>query len=308
MRDLGFRGVMVCTHANGTDWDDPSLFPILEAAAALGAVVYYHPMRGRANSWMGKYHLRNLIGNPLETTMALACLIFGGVFDKLPNLKTCFSHAGGYGVLGIGRFDHGHEVRPEATGIAHLPSDYVRRIWVDTITHSERTLRYIVDTVGADRVVLGSDYPADMGEPYPAGFIESCGSLSERRRWPFSAATPRNCSGSRSRPQAELSPHDLKSRIGSAEIDPLKRRLVDAERLQVPGIRHPARLDGTGNIDHRAEPWRTPNEPAKRERAKSVVIFVPQVFPSCIATTEVNSCCAAHKQMQMRHTSHANFA
>jgi aminocarboxymuconate-semialdehyde decarboxylase len=114
--------------------------------------------------------------------MALACLIFGGVFDKLPDLKTCFSHAGGYGVLGIGRFDHGHEVRPEATGIAHLPSDYVRRIWVDTITHSERTLRYIVDTVGADRVVLGSDYPADMGEPDPVGFVESCASLSEAEK------------------------------------------------------------------------------------------------------------------------------
>src|SRR5690606_24365087 len=71
MRDLGFRGVMVCTHVNGTDWDDPSLFPVLEAAAALGAVVYYHPGRGRADSWLKKYHLRNLIGNPLETTVTL---------------------------------------------------------------------------------------------------------------------------------------------------------------------------------------------------------------------------------------------
>jgi len=178
VRDLGFAGTMVCTHVNGTDWDDAALFPILEAAAALDAVVYYHPSRGRANAWLTKYHLRNLIGNPLETTVALASLIFGGVYDKLPDLKTCFSHAGGYGVLGIGRFDHGHEVRPEATGIAALPSDYVRRIWVDTITHSERSLRYIVDTVGADRVVLGSDYPADMGEPYPVDFVESCASLS----------------------------------------------------------------------------------------------------------------------------------
>jgi aminocarboxymuconate-semialdehyde decarboxylase len=81
-------------------------------------------------------------------------------------------------VLGVGRFDHGYEVRPEATGIAALPSDYVRRVWVDTITHSERTLRYIVDTVGADKVVLGSDYPADMGEPYPVDFVESCDSLT----------------------------------------------------------------------------------------------------------------------------------
>jgi aminocarboxymuconate-semialdehyde decarboxylase len=173
---------MVCTHVNGVDWDDPSLFPILEAAEALGAVVYFHPSGGRANSWLLKYHLRNLIGNPLETTVALASLIFGGAYDKLPNLKTCFSHAGGYGVLGVGRFDHGHEVRPEASGIAQLPSDYVRRIWVDTITHNERSLRYIVDTVGADRVVLGSDYPADMGEPYPVDFIESCGSLSDTEK------------------------------------------------------------------------------------------------------------------------------
>ena len=179
VNDHGFRGTMVCTHVNGTDWDDPGLFPILEAASSLGAVVYFHPSRGRANSWLANYHLRNLIGNPLETTVALASLIFGGVYDKLPSLKTCFSHAGGYGVLGVGRFDHGHEVRPEATGIAHLPSDYVRRIWVDTITHSERTLRYIVDTVGVDRVVLGSDYPADMGEPYPVDFVESCNSLSQ---------------------------------------------------------------------------------------------------------------------------------
>lgn len=182
VRDLGLRGTMVCTHVNGTDWDDPTLFPILEAAAGLGVVVYYHPSRGRANALLPKYHLRNLIGNPFETTVALASLIFGGVYDKLPDLKTCFSHAGGYGVLGIGRFDHGYEVRPEATGIAGLPSDYVRRIWVDTITHSERTLRYIVDTVGADRVVVGSDYPADMGEPYPVDFVESCDSLTAREK------------------------------------------------------------------------------------------------------------------------------
>ena len=175
---LGFKGFMVCTHVGGLDWDDPALFPVLEAAASTGAVIYFHPSDGRANSWLKKYHLRNLIGNPLETTVTLASLIFGGIFDKLPDLKTCYSHAGGYGVLGIGRFDHGVEVRPEASGIAALPSDYVRRIWVDTITHSERTLRYIVDTVGADRVVLGSDYPADMGEPQPVDFIESCDSLT----------------------------------------------------------------------------------------------------------------------------------
>jgi len=174
----GFPGVMIGSNVNGTDWDDASLFPVLAAAEALGAVLYFHPARGRADHFLGRYHFANLIGNPLETAVALGCLIFGGVFDRLPSLRTCFAHAGGYGVLGVGRLDHGHEVRPEAAGIARLPSDYVRACWFDTITHSERALRYILDVAGADKVVLGSDYPADMGEPRPVDFIEGCAGLT----------------------------------------------------------------------------------------------------------------------------------
>jgi len=178
----GFPGVMIGTNVNGTDWDDATLFPVLAAAEALGAVLYFHPARGRADHFLRRYHFSNLIGNPLETAVALGSLIFGGVFDKLPALRTCFAHSGGYGVLGVGRLDHGQKVRPEATGIAQLPSDYVRACWFDTITHSERTLRYIIDVVGADRVVLGSDYPADMGEPQPVDFIESCTSLTDAEK------------------------------------------------------------------------------------------------------------------------------
>jgi aminocarboxymuconate-semialdehyde decarboxylase len=178
VRDLAMPGVMIGTNVNGEDWDSPRLFPVLQAAEQLGAVLYFHPARGRADSWLTRYHLANLIGNPLETATALATLIFGGVFDRLPSLKTCFAHAGGYGVLGIGRIDHGHEVRPEASAIAKLPSDYVKACWFDTITHNERALRYLLDTVGAGQVVLGSDYPADMGEPRPVDWIESCASLS----------------------------------------------------------------------------------------------------------------------------------
>jgi aminocarboxymuconate-semialdehyde decarboxylase len=174
----GYPGVMIGTNVNGTDWDDATLFPVLAAAAELGAVLYFHPARGRADPFLRRYHFSNLIGNPLETAVALGCLIFGGVFDRLPGLKTCFAHAGGYGVLGVGRLDHGQSVRPEGAGIARLPSDYVRACWFDTITHSERTLRYILDVAGADRVVLGSDYPADMGEPQPVDFIEGCASLT----------------------------------------------------------------------------------------------------------------------------------
>ena len=178
VRDLGMPGVMVGTNVNGQDWDSDTILPVLRAAEELGAVIYYHPARGRADAWLQKYHFMNLIGNPLETAVALACLIFGGVFDRLPNLKTCFAHAGGYGVLGIGRLDRGREVRPEAVGIESLPSDYVRACFFDTITHNERALRYLVDTVGVGQVVLGSDYPADMGEPSPVAWVERCASLT----------------------------------------------------------------------------------------------------------------------------------
>jgi aminocarboxymuconate-semialdehyde decarboxylase len=182
VRDLRMPGVMIGTNVNGQDWDSAALLPVLQAAEELGAVVYFHPARGRADSWLTRYHLSNVIGNPLETAVALASLIFGGVFDRLPKLKTCFAHAGGYGVLGIGRMDHGHEVRPEASAIAKLPSDYVKACWLDIITHNERALRYLIDMVGISQVVLGSDYPADMGEPRPVDWIESCGILSTGER------------------------------------------------------------------------------------------------------------------------------
>lgn len=182
VRDLGLPGVMVATHVNGEDWDSEALFPVLEAAEALGAVVYVHPAQGRADGFLMRYHLRNLLGNPFETTIALACMIFGGVFDRLPRLKACFAHGGGYGVLGIGRMDHGAAARPEAAGVAALPSDYVRACWFDCITHGERALRHLIDVVGAERILLGSDHPADMGQPQPVRFIQSCGSLSARER------------------------------------------------------------------------------------------------------------------------------
>jgi aminocarboxymuconate-semialdehyde decarboxylase len=185
----GFPGVMIGTHVNGADWDDGRLFPVLAAAEALGAVLYFHPARGRADGFLTRYHFANLIGNPLETAVALGCLIFGGVFDRLPRLRTCFAHAGGYGVLGVGRLDHGRKVRPEATGIAALPSDYLRACWFDTITHSERALRHIIDVAGPDRLVLGSDYPADMGEPSPVDDIEACARLSVSERSAILGAT-----------------------------------------------------------------------------------------------------------------------
>ena len=179
IRDLGFDGALVATHVNGTDWDDPALYPVLEAARDLDALVFVHPARGRANAFLKKYHLKNLIGNPMETSIALASLIFGGVLDRLGDAKLCFAHGGGYGCLGIARMDHGHAVRAEAQGIEQLPSAYLRGLYFDSLVHGHRTLDQVIDLAGIDRVVLGSDYPADMGQPDPVTFIRSHPTLSE---------------------------------------------------------------------------------------------------------------------------------
>ena len=182
MTGLAFMGIIVSTNVGGVDWDAPELFPVLQAARDLKALVFMHPARGRGDSFLTRYHLRNLIGNPLETTIAIASLIFGGVLDRLPELDMCFAHGGGYACLGIGRMDRGKHVRPEARDMALLPSQYLTGLYFDSLVHSHPALSHLLDVVGADRVVLGSDYPADMGEPFPVEFVESHPDLTPGQR------------------------------------------------------------------------------------------------------------------------------
>jgi aminocarboxymuconate-semialdehyde decarboxylase len=178
----GFIGVMVGSHVDGLDWDSDELFPVLAAARDLGALVFIHPAHGRANTFLTRYHLRNLIGNPFETTVAVASLIFGGVLDRLPDLDICLAHGGGYATLGVDRLDQGRQVRAEAQDTSSLPSDYLRRLYYDTLVFSHRGLSNLIEVVGADRIVLGSDYPADMGEPRPVDFVESHPGLTDEER------------------------------------------------------------------------------------------------------------------------------
>jgi aminocarboxymuconate-semialdehyde decarboxylase len=183
VRDLGLLGVIVDTHVNGADWDSPTLFPVLEAAEALGAVVFIHPGMQRVAKLWPRYHFRNLIGNPLETTVAVASLIFGGVLDRLPQSKMFFAHAGGFACANVGRFDHGHEVRQETKGgAAKFPSDYLKHLYFDTITHNETALRNVIDVAGISQVVLGTDFPADMGEDRPVEWVMSCDTLAAEEK------------------------------------------------------------------------------------------------------------------------------
>lgn len=161
-------GAAVGTNVAGRHWDDPELFSVLEAADRLGALLFFHPAAVRFMSHMRRYHLRNLIGNPAETTLAMADLIFGGVMDRLPGLRMVFAHGGGYACFAAGRFDHGHRVRTEAREhIRDVPSEFMPRLYVDNLLHSDDALRYVVDTMGHSGVVLGTDYPADMGTTDP---------------------------------------------------------------------------------------------------------------------------------------------
>lgn len=181
--DLGLVGAAVGTHVNGENWDSPTLLPVLRAAEVLGALLFVHPAGSRVATALPNYHMRNFIGNPFETTVAIGSLIFGGVLDKVPDIKIVFAHGGGFACADAGRFDHGYTVRPEAREHPQLlPSQYLKRLYFDSLTHSAAALRYVVDTVGAQQVVLGSDYPADMGVERPADWVSSCSTLTAEEK------------------------------------------------------------------------------------------------------------------------------
>jgi aminocarboxymuconate-semialdehyde decarboxylase len=178
MTTLGLRGIAIGSHVDGRDWDDAELFPVLEAAAEAGALVFCHPLNPRGPDLLKRYYAGNLLGNPWETTMAVAAFIFGGVLDRLPELKLCFAHGGGYACAGVGRMDHGARVRPETGTATQLPSGYLRRLYFDSLTHGATALGALVEVVGAGHVLLGSDYPADMGDDDPVGSIDACDRLT----------------------------------------------------------------------------------------------------------------------------------
>ena len=179
MATPGMVGVSVGTHVGGSNWDEPHLFPVLQTAEQAGAVVFVHPAASRLKEAVPRYHMRNYIANPTETTIAIGSIIFGGIIDKLPELRLVFAHGGGYACWAYARFDHGYKVRPEAREHAsQLPSDYLGRMWYDSLVHGYGNLRRLVDVVGIGQVLLGTDFPADMGQPDPVRWIEGSG-LSE---------------------------------------------------------------------------------------------------------------------------------
>jgi aminocarboxymuconate-semialdehyde decarboxylase len=164
MTKLGLRGAMIGSHVYEKNLDDPSFEPLWATAEELGAFMFIHPVNVAGADRLKSYYLQNLIGNPLDTTIAAACLVFGGVLDRHPKLKIMLAHGGGFTPYQAARWEHGWAVRPEPKkNVPVQPKNIAKRFMYDTILHSDKTLEMMIALVGADHVLLGSDYPYDMG-------------------------------------------------------------------------------------------------------------------------------------------------
>ena len=173
---LGLRGAMVDPNGLGRPLGDRAFDPFWRAAADLAAPVILHPFLLEAVERFGRHYLHNLVGYPFETTLAAASLIFGGTLDRFPSLEIVLVHGGGLLPYHVGRFDRGHTTRAEtrADGAAR-PSGYLRRFHYDTLVQWPPALAYLVDLVGDDRVLLGSDHPFWLGDPAPARIVRQAG-------------------------------------------------------------------------------------------------------------------------------------
>src|SRR6058998_2863291 len=178
---LGLKGAELDTVVNGENWDEPKFLPLFKAAEAMGAVLFFHPQP--QNNFMmeraSRHGLPNSLGVIVEDAILVASLIFGGIFDACPDLKVCIAHGGGPACFGMGRLDRGWQVRAEArTHIHQPPSTYQRRLYYDCLTSSEAALRFLLDQVGTDRVVLGSDWPFVPWHHSPVAWVQGLTTLT----------------------------------------------------------------------------------------------------------------------------------
>ncbi|XP_013791903.2 2-amino-3-carboxymuconate-6-semialdehyde decarboxylase-like isoform X2 [Limulus polyphemus] len=181
---LGMRSVMVGSHVNDWNLDNKSLDPVYKTAEDLDCSVFVHPWDMEEGGRMSKYWLPWLVGMPAETTTAICSMIFGGVFEKFPKLKVCFAHGAGAFPYTVGRIQHGFRVRPDlcATDNDKPPVNYLGRIYADSLVHSNEALKLIMNVLGEDKVLLGSDYPFPLGEHHPGKLIDELTDLDQRQK------------------------------------------------------------------------------------------------------------------------------
>jgi aminocarboxymuconate-semialdehyde decarboxylase len=180
VNDLGMRGVEISTNVNGQDLTRAGLEKFFAKCEELGIVIFMHPIGTSFKERMVDHYFRNTIGHPLESALAVGHLVFDGYLEKYSGLKICIAHGGGYVPAYSGRFDHPYHLRDDCRAvISKPPSEYVKKLYFDTVVFTEHQLRYLIETWGADHIIMGTDYPYDMAETDPVGHVDSVKGLSE---------------------------------------------------------------------------------------------------------------------------------
>ena len=174
VQELKMPGLEIGTNINGKNLNEKEFFPFYEAAEKLNCSLFIHPWEVLGEQQIQKYWLPWLVGMPAETARAICSLIFGGVFEQFPKLRIAFAHGGGAFPYTLGRIKHGFDVRPDLVAIDNKisPDSYLDKFWVDSLVHDKRTLSYLLQTMGEDKICLGSDYPFPLGEQHPGLLIE----------------------------------------------------------------------------------------------------------------------------------------
>jgi aminocarboxymuconate-semialdehyde decarboxylase len=183
VKTLGFRAIELGTSVEDEQLSEPRFRPVLRRAQELRVFIFAHPYSFDASAGLEKYYLRNLIGNPLQSTIMAANLMYSGALDELKQLRICLAHGGGYLPYQIGRLVHGHKVRNETRAVTKTsPYALMRRFYYDALIHDPLALRYLIDQVGANRVTLGTDAPFDMGEEAPLALLKKVKRLTRKER------------------------------------------------------------------------------------------------------------------------------
>jgi len=181
VHELGFNGIEICTSVNGLDFDDPRFEPLFARFEELDLLVVMHPNGFSHGERLAAYYLINTVGMPLDSTISISRMIFGGVLERHPDLKICVVHGGGYLPFYPGRFDHAYRARDDCREyISRPPSTYLRQLYFDTVVYDTEDLAVLIERYGAEHVLLGSDYPYDMGEGDPVGFVKSVDGLGNK--------------------------------------------------------------------------------------------------------------------------------
>ena len=183
VKELGFRGAEILTNVRGENLHEPRFAPLYRKMEELDVAAFVHPQNVLGADRLGQFFMNNIIGNPSDTAVAAGCLIFGGVLDEMPGLRFVLAHGGGTCPLLRGRWEHAwrqHLILD--TPITRPPSEHFSKLYFDTLTHSTPVLSYLVDTVGPERIMLGSDYPFGMGDYTPPVSVQALPRLTDAQR------------------------------------------------------------------------------------------------------------------------------